>query len=444
MSYTVLSLKWRPRSFAEMVGQDAITRTLRNAFQQNRVAQAYLFTGPRGVGKTTTARIVAKALNCPESPGNPCNECSTCREIDESRNIDVLEIDGASNRGIEEIRNLRELIKYAPVNSPYKVFIIDEVHMFTGPAFNALLRTLEEPPAHGKFILATTDVHKVPATIISRCQRFDFNRIAPATIQDRISAILEAEHIKIDVPSLELISHKADGSMRDALSILDQVIAYSGEAIHIEATREVLGIVPVDQYFAVSAAIRAKDGAALVEQIRAARRKGISAEVFVQDIETHFHHLLIAGFEGGATLIDHGEEIQKRYEEESRQWDRRDLLRIGQQLSELRIRVGRIESAYLLIEMWLLKLTEMDRSVAIEELIQTLGGARNRPPAVKPTQTPAPAPRQEPTPSPRKPQPKKPKEAGDLFTPPSAAPETPTVQEPTPTREPAGDSDRKP
>ena len=220
MSYKILSLKWRPQIFKDIVGQDHITQTLVNALKQNRIAQGYLFTGPRGVGKTTTARILSMALNSPDGPAADFDpDTEIAREIADGRALDVLEIDGASNRGIDEIRRLREQIKFAPMNCSYKVIIIDEVHMLTTPAFNALLRTLEEPPPHGKFIFCTTDVHKVPATIISRCQRFDFNRISLQVISDRLKSVVKDENIIIEKESLASISRKADGSMRDALSL---------------------------------------------------------------------------------------------------------------------------------------------------------------------------------------------------------------------------------
>ena len=260
MPYQVLSLKWRPQTFTDLVGQKHVSQTLINAFKKDRVAQAYALTGPRGVGKTTTARIIAKALNCKSLQNfDPCNDCSNCKEISDGRNIDVIEIDGASNRGIEEIRTLREQIKYPPMSSSYKVYIIDEVHMLTTQAFNALLRTLEEPPSHGKFILATTDAHKIPSTIISRCQRFDFRRISNNDIKDRLSMILDDEKIVSDIETLNAISMKADGSMRDALSLLDQVIAYAGENISIDSVSIILGVIPIELYFSYSDAILYKD-----------------------------------------------------------------------------------------------------------------------------------------------------------------------------------------
>ena len=260
MAYKVLSLKWRPQSFKDVVGQEHITQTLINAFKQDRIAQGYIFTGPRGVGKTTTARILAMAMNAdggPTSEFDPKSEIS--REISDGRSIDVIEIDGASNRGIEEIRNLREQIKFSPMNCTYKVIIIDEVHMLTNQAFNALLRTLEEPPEHGKFIFATTDIHKVPATIISRCQRFDFNRISIDVIRNRISHIIKSEGIDCDAESTYLIAKKADGSMRDALSILDQSISYCGDNITYEQLVKALGIVDQELYFKFTRSIRNKD-----------------------------------------------------------------------------------------------------------------------------------------------------------------------------------------
>src|SRR5512135_1685968 len=227
MSYQVLARKWRPQVFEEVVGQEHITRTLQNAITSGRLAHAFLFSGPRGVGKTTTARILAKALNCAEGPTpTPCGKCNSCVETAAGTSVDVIEIDGASNRGIEHIRELREAVKYAPVGGKNKVYVIDEVHMLTNEAFNALLKTLEEPPPQVIFIFATTEPQKIPATIHSRCQRYDFRRIVPEQICSRLEHICKQEKVAFEKAALMLIARKAEGSMRDALSLLDQACSY--------------------------------------------------------------------------------------------------------------------------------------------------------------------------------------------------------------------------
>jgi DNA polymerase-3 subunit gamma/tau len=232
MSYLVLARKWRPQRFEEVIGQPHVVQTLTNAISAQQIAHAYLFSGARGVGKTSVARILAKALNCQQGTSpTPCNQCESCREITASASLDVLEIDGASNRRIDEIRELRENIRYLPAKSPYKIYIIDEVHMLTTEAFNALLKTLEEPPSHVIFIFATTEAHRIPITIMSRCQLFDFRRIAVRAIVDHLRHIAQEEGIQISDVSLRLLAREAEGSMRDAQSLFEQMIAFSGKKI---------------------------------------------------------------------------------------------------------------------------------------------------------------------------------------------------------------------
>ena len=371
MSYQILSLKYRPQSFDDVVGQTHVTQTLVNAFKKDRVAQGYIFTGPRGVGKTTTARIMAKGLNCSDSNnGEPCNDCTVCNEITESRNLDVLEIDGASNRGIEEIRNLRELIKFTPMNAPYKIFIIDEVHMLTNPAFNALLRTLEEPPAHGKFIMCTTDIHKLPATIISRCQRFDFHRLPIDVIRETINNIISKEELQSDSASVDAIARKSEGSMRDALSILDQVIAFSNEQIVFKEVEKVLGLIPHDIYFGFTDALKDKDSAGLLTTLVQIRDQGIPTDDILSGLNKHVHNLMFATISDGLKAVELNDDLMQQYIVSAESWDVRDLLRISQVITDVETRIKRASQPYIMLEMMGLKLFEMDKSVSIEQLLK--------------------------------------------------------------------------
>ena len=385
MAYQVLSLKWRPKTFGDLVGQDHVSQTLVNAFKKDRVSQAYLFTGPRGVGKTTTARIVSKALNCKKSQGDPCNTCSNCTEITDGRNLDVLEIDAASNRGIDEIRNLREMIQYAPMNSPYKIYIIDEVHMLTTQAFNALLRTLEEPPKHGKFILATTDIHKVPATIISRCQRFDFNRITVQDIMHHVKHILQDEKISIDDESVKALAEKSEGSMRDALSILDQLIAYSGNKISFEDAAKVMGLIPIDSFFNLTTAMKGKDPKYIIQILNDIQMMGISAEQLTFGINKHIRNLLLGSVTDALDIYDLTPDLKQKYEDVSKEWDRRDLLRIAEILTALVSKITWATQPYILVEMTFLKLVEMDSSISLEKVLNEM---RSPDLKIKPVSTP--------------------------------------------------------
>ncbi len=284
MSYQVLARKYRPQTFDAVVGQDAITRTLQNALVSSRIAHAYLFAGPRGIGKTTTARLLAKALLCPNRKGSEsCGICAVCQEMQAGAAVDVIEIDGASNRKIDDIRTLRENVKYAPARGRFKVYIIDEVHQLTGDAFDALLKTLEEPPAHVVFILATTDPRDIPATILSRVQRFDFKPIPPETLIASLTKILTDEGVKFDPAGLPLIVRAAEGSLRDALSLLDTVLAYGGGVLEVDATARLLGATAPEQLRHFAAALVGHDAAAALEAIDRAARDGEDLEAFARE-----------------------------------------------------------------------------------------------------------------------------------------------------------------
>jgi DNA polymerase-3 subunit gamma/tau len=295
MTYQVLARKWRPQAFDAVVGQEAITRTLRNALASGRVAHAYLFTGPRGVGKTTTARLLAKALACTGRSTEPeaCGKCPACLDFTAGAPVDVLEIDAASNNGVEEIRTLRENVKYAPARGRFKVYIVDEVHMLSGAAFNAFLKTLEEPPDHVVFILATTDPKKIPPTVLSRCQRFDFRPIPPELLTRGLTEILTQEKVEFDAAALPLLVRAAEGSLRDALSLLDAAIAYGEGRLEEASVARLLGTSSPAQVRALAAALLARDGAAALEAIDRAARQGESIDGFCRDVVEMLRRLLV-------------------------------------------------------------------------------------------------------------------------------------------------------
>jgi DNA polymerase-3 subunit gamma/tau len=295
VTYQVLARKWRPQAFDAVVGQDAITRTLRNALASGRVAHAYLFTGPRGVGKTTTARLLAKALACTARSTEPeaCGKCPACLDFASGAPVDVLEIDAASNNGVEEIRTLRENVKYAPARGRYKVYIVDEVHMLSGAAFNAFLKTLEEPPGHVKFIFATTEPHKLPDTILSRCQRHDFRPIPADLLTRGLTEILTQEKVEFDPAALPLLVRAAEGSLRDALSLLDAAIAYGEGRLEEASVARLLGASSPVQVRALAAALLARDGAAALEAIDRAARQGEDLAGFCRDVVEMLRRLLV-------------------------------------------------------------------------------------------------------------------------------------------------------
>lgn len=389
MAHLALYREYRPQRFSDVVGQEHITRTLRNALVQGRLHHAYLLSGPRGTGKTTVARILAKAVNClnPQD-GEPCNECEACRRITSGEALDLIEIDAASNRGIDEIRDLRDKVNFAPVELKYKVYIIDEVHMLTEPAFNALLKTLEEPPAHVLFVLATTEKQKLPITILSRCQSFDYRRLSVDEIVGRLRQVCEAKGLKASPEALAAIARQADGGMRDALSLLDQVMAYAAEGeITLDMTLAVLGSAPLDQFLALDGHLLQGDvGAALLwldEMVRA----GKDLRQLVRDYLAHLRDLLLVKLEAGAAVLGLPPEALEQMRARAEPFAERQLIRairlLGQAETELRLS----PSPRLLVEVAFIRLTGLFTGSADEEAEDA--GARAAAPAGRRRQGPA-------------------------------------------------------
>jgi DNA polymerase-3 subunit gamma/tau len=318
-AYMVTARKWRPKFFDDVTSQEFITKTLRNAIKNNRISHAYLFSGPRGVGKTTVARLLAKSLNCKNrtEKGEPCDVCDSCREIanDNRNHPDVFEIDGASNRNIEDIRELKEKVKYGPVRSRYKIFIIDEVHMLTGASFNALLKTLEEPPPYVIFIFATTSPEKVPLTILGRCQKFDFKRLTIEEIRSRLRHIAENENVKADEESLFFIAKKGDGSMRDAQGLFDMSAAYCDNNITFDKLKAFFNLAESDVYFHITDQIKSKDGAGLLNYFDELMSKGYDMQTFLDGLTEHYRNLMVAGSTGSVELIMEADTVKQKYKE---------------------------------------------------------------------------------------------------------------------------------
>ena len=373
-SYLVLARKYRPQSFDEVIGQDHVTTTLKNAVSLNRIGQAYLFTGPRGVGKTSMARIFAKALNCKTGPTTtPCGKCQTCLEIETGRALDVLEVDGASNRGIDEIRELRENVKFAPALGKFKIYIIDEVHQITPEAFNALLKTLEEPPAHVKFIFATTAAHKVPATILSRCQRFDFKRIATETIAAALKEIAKKEKIKIDDEALFAIAKAADGSLRDSQSILDQIAASAEEKISKSQVIRSLGALEEETLVSLMQALADHDAKTALLILDAALKEGKDPGLFLEKFLEHIRNLLFLKVsEDLVSLVDATDSYKKSLVEQKERFSKDGLFYFFSVILHASQTLKRFELKRVPLEMALVKLAQAvpmeDISKAIEAL----------------------------------------------------------------------------
>ncbi len=371
MSYVVMARKWRPQNFEDMVGQEHIVRTLKNALQANRISHAYLFTGPRGVGKTTTARLLAKAVNC-LSPvdGEPCNHCVRCEEIVSGATTDVIEIDAASNGLVDDARELREKVRYAPLSCRYKVMIIDEVHMMSNAAFNALLKTLEEPPAHSIFILATTESHKVPATIVSRCQRFDFRRIPVKQITERLALMAARESIKVDEEALHIIARGADGSLRDAQSLLDQIISFSGQEVTPQDVVAVLGLVDTQVFVDLVEAISKHQPDHALEVIEQLSNQGADLRLFMKDWVEYWRTLVMHKVLGDRAreMLSQTAAVMEAIQRQSALFGLEELTALSKLAAATDDELRRSQHPRVLLELFLIQACQAQRVVSLESV----------------------------------------------------------------------------
>ncbi|MFB3068009.1 MAG: DNA polymerase III subunit gamma/tau [Acidobacteriota bacterium] len=374
MSYQVLARKWRPQRFEEVVGQEIVTKTLQNAIKSERIAHAFLFSGMRGVGKTTTARILAKGLNCQEGPTpTPCGECVSCREIAETNSIDVLEIDAASNTGVDNIRELRDSTRYGTARDRFKIFIIDEAHMLSNAAFNALLKTLEEPPPHVKFILATTEYPKIPGTITSRCQQFNFKPIPFSLIFERLKLLSREEGLEISEYSLRAVVSAAQGSMRDAQSALDQIIAFSGKEIRDEDVRTLLGVVDEQAVIALVDALLQRDAKSLVEQVQELTISGVDPQNFCRKLMQHVRNLMVCRVSGwDERLLNLPDTAKNEILKQCEQFSELDLIRFYDLLNRTENELRRHSHPSVHLEMTLMKLIELTHLPSLEEVVAKL------------------------------------------------------------------------
>lgn len=406
MGYLSLYRKWRPKGFADLTGQPTVVKTLKNAITINRIAHAYLFCGPRGTGKTSTAKVFAKALNCSDRTGTePCNRCFSCEQINSGRSVDVIEMDAASNRRIDEIRDLREKVKFSPSEGDYKVYIIDEVHMLTKEAFNALLKTLEEPPANVVFILATTEPHKVLPTIISRCQRFDFGLLSMGELKDRMRYICEQEGVEADERALHQIARTAEGGMRDALSILDQAISFGGSRVVLEDVNSILGKVDQQILSGIADVMVSHDSRGALRLVNTIVDQGKDMNQFVKDLLFHFRDLMLLKECGPQNMLtDLPADARDELTVQAGRFSTGELLRILELLSETDQQLRFTSQPRLALEMLMIKLTSREADLSLHHLINrvsrveeiigqgpytgAVGGAGERPPAPGESRTP--------------------------------------------------------